>query len=529
MTNKSINILKLLNESPKKRKELCSRSHLYFFSWYFRKYCDYKSPDFHKEIFDLTEDISQPLSVITAFRGSGKSTIVNTSFPIWAIIGSPQKKFIILVGKTQEQAREMLKNVRTELETNMDLRRDLGPFTEVNESQWNARSLELVNYGAKIMAISMDQSVRGLRYNQHRPDLIICDDLEDLDSVKTQESRDKVCKWFKGELIPMGNENTRVFVIGNLLHEDSLIKRLESDIEEGVMTGTYRRYPILDNDRNATWPDRYPDKESIESEKKRIGDERTWKREFELIIVPEEDQIIQPEWINYYEELPDTSDGSYCYVGTYIGVDLAVSTASTADYTAMVPVLVYRNVKEKKLYYYVSSAILNKKMKFPDTFRETSTLLDRIGKEKSEVTILFESVGTLKGYADIYKLENYIVEEIHVSTDKRSRLSLAAPKVESGQVRFPKKGNDLLINQLIGFGVEKHDDLVDAFSMTINWVQRKILPSSQMGMASIDSSGKIRIFSAEDNEIKASIEEQQEIQEAYIRYQEAKSQSSRAQ
>ncbi|MEN9881393.1 MAG: hypothetical protein RLZZ308_576, partial [Candidatus Parcubacteria bacterium] len=38
----------------------------------------------------------------------------------------------------------------------------------------------------------------------------------------------------------------------------------------------------------------------------------------------------------------------------------------------------------------------------------------------------------------------------------------------SAIVKFPKQGCEELIEQLVGFGVEKHDDLADAFSLLVN-------------------------------------------------------------
>lgn len=71
-----------------------------------------------------------------------------------------------------------MKNIKSELETNQLLKEDLGPFKEV-DNLWNAQAIELPQQNAMIMAISIDQSIRGLRYKQYRPDLIICDDIED--------------------------------------------------------------------------------------------------------------------------------------------------------------------------------------------------------------------------------------------------------------------------------------------------------------------------------------------------------------
>jgi hypothetical protein len=55
---------------------------------------------------------------VVAFRGSGKSTMVTTAYPIWAILGKQQKKFCIIFCQTRAQAKQHMMNIRTELEGN---------------------------------------------------------------------------------------------------------------------------------------------------------------------------------------------------------------------------------------------------------------------------------------------------------------------------------------------------------------------------------------------------------------------------
>src|SRR6185295_2734295 len=212
------------------RRSVTRQSHLWFFHVYFSHYITYPTAPFQREIFALSENEAVKTLAIVAFRGSAKSTIMNLSYPLWAILGKQQKKYVLIAGQTQQQARQHLKNLKDELEHNELLRKDLGPFTE-QEDEWNSYSLVLENYGARISAISTDQAIRGTRHGAHRPDLIICDDIEDLSSVKTRENRDKTFEWLTGEVIPAGDRNTRLIVIGNLLHEDSLLMRMRQAME----------------------------------------------------------------------------------------------------------------------------------------------------------------------------------------------------------------------------------------------------------------------------------------------------------
>ena|SRR3989344_340345 len=157
----------------KLRRALARSSHYWFFSLYLGHYLTYAFAPFHFEMFRLTEDPELMLGVLVAFRGSGKSTIVTVSYPIWSITGVQQKKFILLVSQTQNQARLHLASIKRELENNDLLKADIGPFQEISD-EWGANSIVIPKFDARITAASTEQSIRGIRHGQYRPDLIIC-------------------------------------------------------------------------------------------------------------------------------------------------------------------------------------------------------------------------------------------------------------------------------------------------------------------------------------------------------------------
>ena len=51
--------------------------------------------------------------------------------------------------------------------------------------------------------------------------------------------------------------------------------------------------------------------------------------------------------------------------------------------------------------------------------------------------------------------------------DKAARLRLTTPLLKDARVLFPEDGCEELIDQLLGFGKERHDDLADAFSILV--------------------------------------------------------------
>lgn len=315
-------IFDVMLKDKRVRLSIIKRSHKFFFYFYFPHYTEFPIASFHEEIFHITQDTNIRSAVILGFRGCGKSTLLSLSLPLWAILGEQRIKHVLILSKTQQKAQTLLQQIKYELETNELLKKDLGPFQE-ERNGWNLVSLFLPHYNAKITAASTEQSIRGIRHKQYRPQLIICDDLEDMDSVRTKEGRDKIYNWLIGDVIPAGSRNTRLMIVGSLLHEDSLIKRLQKNIEEKNMNGIYREYPLLDENGNCAWPGKFPNQEAVDEEKKKGITEIAWLREYLLHIISDTGRVVHPEWIHYYDYNNELPDDKY-FIQTYVGVDLAV-------------------------------------------------------------------------------------------------------------------------------------------------------------------------------------------------------------
>lgn len=444
------------------RTSITKESFLYFFHFYYAHYVKYETADFQKEIIHLLEKSARENLYIVAFRGSGKSTMITTAYPIWAILGKQQKKFCIIFCQTKAQAKQHMMNIRAELEGNDVLKRDLGPFQEESD-EWGSHSLVFKKHGARITVASSDQSIRGLRHNEHRPDLIICDDVEDVQSTKTREGRDKTYNWLRGEVIPAGDKQTRLIIVGNLLHEDSLLMRIREEIGQGKAGGVFKEYPLLDQDDVCLWPGKYKRKQDLEEEKLKIASEVSWQREYLLRIIPSDDQVIYPEWLQFYDELPPTSHRAYR--GTYAGVDLAISTKDSADFTAVVFARIYG--RREKLRIYILESPLAKKLNFPAQVDLMKDIKSTVMPRSSDL-LFVESVAYQEALPQMLEMHGVTAKAIKPKGDKRTRLALTSTSIKSGVIKFPRKGCEELIEQLVGFGVEKHDDLADAFSLLIN-------------------------------------------------------------
>ncbi len=431
----------------------------YFFHFYFAHYVKYETADFQKEIMRNLQKSSTENLYVCACRGSGKSTIISTAYPLWAILGKQQKKFVVIFGQTKAQAKQYMMNIRHELENNTLLKKDLGPFQEEND-EWGSQSLVFRKHGARITIASSDQSIRGIRHKEHRPDAIIIDDAEDIASTKTKEGRDKTYQWLTGEVIPVGDRNTRLIVIGNLLHEDSLLMRLKQRVADKKMKGIFSMYPLLGEDNEILWPGKYPTMASVEAERQSLGNDNAWQREYLLKIIPADDAVILREWIQYYDNMPPLHTAR----SIRIGVDLAISEKDTADYTAMVIGFEFIDPVTKRPKIYIDGALVNKRMDFPTTVEKCKEL-HRQYTSIRRPDFAIEDVGYQRSLPQTLQREGLSVRAVKVgSQDKRSRLMFSSHRIKNGDVLFSHTNSELLLNQLIHFGVEKHDDLSDAFS-----------------------------------------------------------------
>jgi hypothetical protein len=197
--------------------------------------------DFFDEMAGGLENHDNKRLEVIGFRGCAKSTMASLALVLWCALEHPDRyPFIIMLADTRGQASINAASVPHELRNNDLILRDYGHLkykriddprpepTLESDEDWQAMNAVLDN-GVRVLSRSRGQKVRGVKHRQHRPSLIVADDVEDLDWVRSQENRDKSDRWFRGNVLPSVDEQTgRVIVIGNWLHTDGLMARLKN-------------------------------------------------------------------------------------------------------------------------------------------------------------------------------------------------------------------------------------------------------------------------------------------------------------
>lgn len=204
----------------------------FFAQTYFPHYIQGESSVFHDWVFDnlqkYIDDTRGHELDISAPRGEAKSTLITQVFVMWVII-TGRKKFIPIVMDALDQAQAMLEAIKVELESNPRLRMDF-PNAVGAGRVWNV-GIALTQQNIKLQAFGSGKRMRGIRHGPYRPDLVIVDDIENDDNVRSKDQRDKLEGWLRKTVEPLGPPDGTMDIVylNTILHYDSVANRMHRD------------------------------------------------------------------------------------------------------------------------------------------------------------------------------------------------------------------------------------------------------------------------------------------------------------
>ena len=211
------------------------------------------TPPFHEELIRNYAS-PDPRRVDMAFRGGAKSSITEEFATLEAVFETSRN--ILLLGNSYSMIGDRIKAIRHELETNEHIA-DL--FGDQVGSTWTDNKL-ITTRNVCIQGRGARQSLRGTKHLQWRPDLVICDDLEDEENADTEEARDKILSWLLASVLPAMDPKGRIRINGTPLNPQSLLEKLRK--MEGWKS---KVYPIVlpaslnpEEWEEPLWPARFP-------------------------------------------------------------------------------------------------------------------------------------------------------------------------------------------------------------------------------------------------------------------------------
>ena len=210
-------------------RRTCAKSDFRFFSkTYFPHYIKGAESLFHTWFYDnvpkLIDAPQGELIDLSAPRGEAKSTLGTQLLTLWCVV-TDRKHYIPVVMDSFDQAATMLEAVKTELTDNPRLAMDF-PGACGGGRVWNAGVIITAN-NRKVQAFGSGKRMRGLRHGPHRPDLVLLDDIENDENVRSKEQRDKLESWVTKTVLNLGppDGTMDVLYLNTILHYDSVANR----------------------------------------------------------------------------------------------------------------------------------------------------------------------------------------------------------------------------------------------------------------------------------------------------------------
>lgn len=471
----------------------------------------------HTELCEIMDEVSttkrNAKTAVAIARGHGKSTWLTKGFPLRETVYR-NRKYLIIISETPSVSGPNLEWIANQLKHNEKLRNDFGPLLAPKQQEnirdnnaefiaWEQRG-DTKHQLTKVEAASTNQALRGRNWNGNRPDLVICDDLEDgQTNAATEEQREKLRNWFQSVVIPLGDpkgEKTAYVVMGTTVNWDALLMRLlyrRSDftsriykalIKEPVNASLWEQCRVIYQDYENT--DREQEARAFYESNKEAMDEgvqvlwqefqpvwklMTWKwdngskafnTEYQNNPLDEDSMIFNPETFTYWDDLNPAREFPHSEYTISMAIDVAMGKTDRGDYSAAVT-----TAKNKKTgVSYLLDAWGDKV--HPDKFIEIIT--DKVIEYEPDV-IGVEAVALQEYFADT--LSTYLqargypskrrIKKIYHRSRKELRIESMLPDIDTKKLQF-NRGHKLLLEQLERFGQGAHDDLPDALSMSLS-------------------------------------------------------------
>lgn len=442
------------------------------------------TPDCHREWWKLCCSKHRFVS-IAAPRGFAKSTAITHSYTLASVLFR-ERRFVLIVSDTETQAILFLQDIKKELQDNQTLidlfhlKRDIQGRVKLQKETESDLIFEFDD-GEKfrIMAKGSEQKVRGLKWGNKRPDLIVCDDLENDEIVLNKDRREKFRRWFYGALLPCRSDNGLVRVVGTILHMDSLLERImpeyqlafirkhkeliKEDLKEYTnwpLPWKAIKYRAHNTDYSKLlWKEKCSEEDLKQKKANYVaqGMADVYAQEYLNVPLDEANAFFKKVDFKAMKEEDREKRKEY-----YITVDLAISEKERADYTVFLigcmdedRILYVTNVIRDRI---DGQQIVETMIALQKAYEPMAFGVEEGQISKSIMPFLQEQMIATGQFLNLYSLKP--------SVDKQTRARSIQARMRAGAVKFDKNADwyQTLEDECVRFPRDKHDDQVDALA-----------------------------------------------------------------
>lgn len=451
-------------------------------------------------------------------RGTGKSAFGTYAAACWCHAYAI-KKYTLICSDIGSTAEKFIKDIKNTFLENKYIEKSFGKLLDDRDKRFvcNSTQLEFTNK-TFIEAISSSSPMRGRKYGNCRPDLILLDDYQSEDDVRTEEAREKKWKRFSddvkyavqkavkraGKIIKKG---TTLIALGTLQHKECFYSRLLKqptwkfkkekgvlidDIDDYFESGLWKQFKdILFNFKDENHLENA--KEFYWQHEKEMQFPLLWKEFWDCLDmalsyyenpssfkqeVQGDVDSIGEKWFKTIATETREEIETHNFIKTMLLVDPASTAKTKSDYSAyLVGSEADNNLK------YARKAELAKINARTDFDKYVDHMIELL-KEYPEITHIYIEKNTFNG-ADANQLELKInkddtlrfqgIEIINESQrkNKDDKISTIIPYMNKGQIIFAEEDKEFT-DQILDFRGQKfsvHDDAPDITAEFANRIE----------------------------------------------------------
>jgi predicted phage terminase large subunit-like protein len=411
-------------------------------------------PPFHRKLWQMCTSKFKYVA-IAAPRGHAKSTAVTLSYVLASVLFRDHQ-YVIIISDTESQSTEFLNDIKMQLIENEDIKQLFGVSKFIKDSETNMIVQMDDGHQFRIVAKGAGQRIRGRKWRNKRPDLIVVDDLEDDEAVESKERRAKLYGWFTNAVLPALSDKGKIRVVGTILHMDSVLEKLLNK-----KSWHTKRYAAHNSDfSEILWPEKFSKERLIAIRESYVedGNPAGFSQEYLNHPIDESTAYFQRDDFQFYES-EDIKDKDLSY---YSAIDFAISQAERADYTVICTVGID---SDNKMY------VVDVKRGRWDGKEIIERMIDTHMKYRPE---LFTVEGgaiekALGGFLNAEMYDRGVFLNLNKMTpikDKQSRARSIQARMRQGGIYFDqsKSWYPDLEQEMVRFPRDVHDDQVDALA-----------------------------------------------------------------
>lgn len=439
-----------------------------------------ETPEWHKEAWKICTS-KERMVALAAPRGHAKTTGVTVCYGLATLLFR-ERKFMLLVSDTETQAAMFLGYFKEHLSDNDSLidlfgvkRGPDGKVRFIKDTETDIIVEMDDGHKFRVIAKGAEQKLRGLIWSGSRPDIILCDDMENDELVMNKDRREKMRRWFYSALLPCKSASGIVRIVGTILHMDSLLERLmpktyskwtrQNELKTWSEIRTAGWFSIKYKAHNSDfteilWPGRWTAAKLQAERDNYIAQGLPDAYSQEYLNVPLDESV---SYFKRSDFLHETEDDKGIQLRYYVTVDLAISEHERADYS----VFIVAGVDEHKTLHI--KQVIRERLdarEIVDTLIALQRIYDPevVGIEDMQVSksigpFLREEMVKTGVFLNVLQLK-------HGGKDKIARARSIQARMRAKTIKFDKSADwyNLFEEELTRFPRDVHDDQVDAFA-----------------------------------------------------------------